>query len=39
MIEMCLINKTWLIEYNWLRLPIRIMCVLKLINNKGEIVV
>ena len=37
MMEKYLINKTWLIEYNRIKLRIRIMGVPKLINNKKEI--
>ena len=33
-VEICLIDKTWLIEYNCLKLHVRIY---KLINNKKEI--
>ena len=37
MMEKCLMNRTWLTEYNWVRLRVRLMDVPKLINNGKEI--
>ena len=37
MVKRCLINRIWLIEYNWIRLCIRLIGVTELMSNKKEI--